>query len=114
MGNRNPVRIALRATIAACLLAAMACLAGCLAGRADPEAELARDPAWRAERIEELRAAIDRDHAMLQELISEVRTEDETPVYADSEVRAIAARLTEQMRSLERLEAVQEEERAKR
>ena len=88
--------------------------AACLGGPDDPDADVAHDPQLRAERIQNLREAIDQDHAMLQDLISEPRTEEEQQVYEDPQVRAIAARMTEQVRRLERLKAAQDEERVTR
>jgi hypothetical protein len=77
----------------------------CLGGSPNPDDEIANDPERRAERIVELRAGIERDHAVLQDLISRPRAADEAPIYDDPEVRAIAARMTNQVDTLERLEA---------
>ncbi len=56
-------------------------------------------------RIEELRQAIARDHATLEDLISRPRGADEIRLHVDPELRTIATRLTEQERELERLES---------
>jgi hypothetical protein len=63
------------------------------------------DPLLRAERIEELKQSIDRDHATLEDLITQPRTEDGVPLHDNQEIRVIAARLTEEQNALDRLEA---------
>lgn len=84
---------------------------GCLGASSEPDALPAADSQRRGERIEELRRAIDRDHATLEGLITRPPVEGGVPLYDDPELRAIAIRLTDQERALERLEAAARAER---
>lgn len=95
-----PHRAARLATLAATLV-----LLGACATSPDPDADVRADPVARAERIAGLRASIDRDHAVLKELIARERTSGEVPAHEDPRIREIAARLTDRTRRLERLEA---------
>lgn len=80
----------------------------CLGARSETDDPTASDPQSREERIEELRQAIERDHVTLEDLITRPLAEADAPLYDDPEMRAIARRLTEQVRALERLEAAAE------
>jgi len=93
--------------------AALLTLTGLACSGARPEAPdpALSDPKLRAERIEELKASIDRDHATLEDLITQPRTEDGVPLHDNQEMRAIAARLTEQQVSLDLLEAAAKADR---
>lgn len=79
---------------------------GCHGASSETDDAVASDPRLRAERIEELRQAIERDHVSLEDLITRPDAAGATPLYADPELREIAARLGEQERSLELLEKV--------
>lgn len=74
------------------------------AGRETPDPAMS-DPQLRAARIEELKQAIDQDHARLEDLITQPRGEDSVPLHDNAEMREIAARLTELERELDRFEA---------
>jgi hypothetical protein len=58
--------------------------------------------------MEELRQAIKRDHETLEDLITRPGAEWNTALHEDPEMRAIAARLTEQEDALAHLEAAAE------
>jgi hypothetical protein len=81
----------------------------CLGGRPETDDDVANDPQRRAERIAVLEQAIDQDHETLQNLISEPRQADDSKLYDDPEMRAIAGRLTAHVDELDRLKAVQNE-----
>jgi hypothetical protein len=81
----------------------------CLGGRPETDDDVANDPQRRAERITVLEQAIDQDHEALQDLISEPRQADDSKLYDDPEMRAIAGRLTAHVDELDRLKAVQNE-----
>lgn len=98
---RTVRRIAVFAAVALLSLAGI----GCLGASSETHDLPAADPQPRGARIVELRQAIDRDHATLEDLITRPRAEGAAPLHDDSELRAIAARLTDQVRALERLEA---------
>ncbi|HEB90053.1 MAG TPA: hypothetical protein ENI85_10815 [Deltaproteobacteria bacterium] len=81
---------------------------GCSAGRRLDEAVIPADAALRVAEIAELRAAIERDHATLEDLITRSGS-DEGGVLAlheDPALRTIAERLTWQERRLARLEGL--------
>ena len=94
--------------ITRCAAATLVALVGvaCFGGTPEPEDPALSDPTLRAARIEELRQAIKRDHETLEDLITRPGMEWNTALHEDPEMRAIAARLTEQEEALERLEAV--------
>ena len=98
-------------TVAPIVLLAMVGL-GCAAPGAGSEQILASDPQAQAARIAELRRAIERDHATLENLISRPSTENAAELHDDPELREIAVRLTGQERALERLEALQRQSSA--
>jgi hypothetical protein len=77
---------------------------GCFGRSPEPEDPALSDPNLRAARIDELRQAIKRDHETLEDLITRPGAEWNTTLHEDPEMRAIAARLTEQEEALERLE----------
>jgi hypothetical protein len=81
----------------------------CLGGSPESEDDLANDPQWRAERITVLEEAIDRDHARLQDLISQPKQLDDWTLHDNPEIRAIAGRLTRHVHELDRLKAVESE-----
>ncbi len=91
---------------------------GCF-GKRPSEAPIPTDPALRAAEIAELREAIDRDHATLEEWITRKGLEEadapagQPSLHEDPTLRAIAERLTRQERRLARLESF-ERERAER
>lgn len=85
---------------------------GCHGASSETDDAVASDPRLRAERIEELRQAIERDHASLEDLITRPDAAGATPLYADPELREIAARLGDQERSLELLKKVAEAAKA--
>lgn len=93
--------------------AALLAITGLACSGASPEAPdpALSDPNLRAERIEELRGSIDRDHAALEDLITQPRTEDGVPLHDNQEMRAIAARLTEEQSTLDLLEAAAKADR---
>ena len=105
------------ALVSLLLVLALAPRPGCFGGRPN-EAAIPADPALRAARIAELRQAIERDHATLEDLITRSGSaEPENPGAGDEEggavalhenptLRAIAQRLTRQARLLARLETV--------
>ena len=76
----------------------------CLGSSSETDDPSTSDPRLREERIEQLRQAIDRDHATLEDLITRPGVEDGPQLHDDPELRAIAARLSEHERALERLE----------
>jgi len=86
----------------------------CLGRSVTPESPALHDPSLRAARIEELRGAIARDHATLEQRITQSRSEQDGALHADPEIRAIAARLSAQEQELERLEALQRDPAAAR
>ena len=94
--------------ITRCAAATLVAIVGaaCFGGSPEPEDPALSDPSLRAARIEELRQAIKRDHETLEDLITRPGAEWNTALHEDPEMRAIAARLTEQEEALERLEAV--------
>jgi hypothetical protein len=100
-------RSAALATTALLVITGLACVG------ASPEAPdpALSDPQLRAERIEELKQSIDRDHATLEDLITQPRTEDGVPLHDNQEIRAIAARLTQEQNALDRLEAAAKADR---
>jgi len=87
-------------------LAVLLSIAGvaCLGWSPETDDPALSDPQLRAARIEELKQAIERDHATLEDLITRP-VDNDAPLYDDPEMRAIAGRLNEQVRTLERLEA---------
>lgn len=85
---------------------------GCHGASSETDDAVASDPRLRAERIEELRQAIERDHVSLEDLITRPDAAGATPLYADPELREIAARLGDQERSLELLKKVAETAKA--
>lgn len=78
---------------------------GCLGGGPDAEDPTRSDPQLRMARIEELKRAIAQDHATLEDLMTRPEVEDALPLYDDPVIRTIAARLTQNERALEELEA---------
>ncbi len=102
--------------ISRCAAATLVAIVGvaCFGGSPEPEDPALSDPNLRAARIEELRQAIKRDHETLEDLITRPGTEWNTALHEDQEMRAIAARLTEQEEALERLEAAAEAAEAPR
>ncbi len=84
------------------LLFMMAAAAGCAGRKVDVISAdaLQRDRVARAE----IEAAIADDHAALADLIASDRFAELETVYADPELRAIALRLTQRTRALERLD----------
>jgi len=93
--------------ITRCAAAALVAIVGvaCFGASPEPEDPALSDPSLRAARIEELSQAIKRDHETLEDLITRPGAEWNTALHEDPEMRAIAARLTEQEEALERLEA---------
>ncbi len=80
---------------------------GCLGGGDGPTSPHAlSDPDVRSQRIVELRQAIALDHRMLENLISQPGRAADESLHEDPELRAIAARLTEQERELEELTSI--------
>jgi hypothetical protein len=96
--------------IAALCAAALISIAGfaCFGSSPEPEDPALSDPQLRSARIEELKAAIARDHVALEDLITRPGAEWNSALHEDPEMRAIAARLSEQEHDLERLEAAEE------
>lgn len=96
--------------IAALCAAALLSIAGfgCFGSSPEPEDPALSDPRLRSARIEELRAAITQDHVALENLITRPGAKWSSTLHEDPEMRAIAARLSEQERELERLEAAEE------
>ena len=96
--------------IAALCAAALLSIAGfaCFGSSPEPEDPALSDPQLRSARIEELRAAIAQDHVALENLITRPGAEWNSALHQDPEMRAIAARLSEQEHDLERLEAAAE------
>jgi hypothetical protein len=80
----------------------------CFGANPAPEDPALSDPSLREARIEQLRQAIKKDHETLEDLISRPGAAWNTALHEDPEMRAIAARLTEQEHALERLEAAAE------
>lgn len=78
-------------------------LAGCSLF-ADPKPAPELDPAARTERIQALRAAIERDHVRLTTLITEPREEASPELHQDPEIERIAHRLNRHERELDALE----------
>jgi hypothetical protein len=95
---------------AALCAAALLSIAGfaCFGSNPEPEDPALSDPRLRSARIEELRAAIKQDHVALENLITRPGAEWNSALHEDPEMRAIAARLSEQERDLEQLEAAEE------
>jgi hypothetical protein len=102
--------------IAASCAAALVSIAGfaCFGASPEPEDPALSDPQLREARIEELRQAIAEDHAALEDLITRPGAEWNTALHEDPEMRAIAARLSEQEHTLERLEKAEAAEEAAR
>jgi len=96
--------------IAALCAAALLSIAGfaCFGSSPEPEDPALSDPQLRSARIEELRAAIAQDHVALENLITRPGAEWNSALHEDPEMRAIAARLSDQENDLERLEAAAE------
>ena len=96
--------------LAALCAAALLSIAGfaCFGSNPEPEDPALSDPRLRSARIEELRAAIAQDHVALENLITRPGAEWNSALHEDPEMRAIAARLSEQERDLEQLEAAEE------
>jgi len=96
--------------IAAFCAAALLSISGfaCFGTSPEPEDPALSDPRLRSARIEELRVAIAQDHAALENLITRPGAEWNSTLHEDPEMRAIAARLSEQEHDLERLEAAEE------
>ncbi len=104
--TRAARRIAVFAAVALLSVAGI----GCLGASSETNEPQTADPQLHRQRIQELRQAIDRDHATLEALITRPAAADGAPLYDDPEMRAIAVRLTDQVRALERLEAAAETE----
>lgn len=107
-------RVSVITGVAAIAVIAMLSIAatGCHGASSETDDAVASDPRLRAERIEELRQAIERDHVSLEDLITRPDAAGATPLYADPELREIAARLGDHERSLELLKKVAETAKA--
>jgi hypothetical protein len=78
----------------------------CLGGHADRMEDVTLlNPEVRAAEIESLKAAIQRDHRMLEDLVTQTGRSADQSLHEDAELRAIAKRLPEQERRLELLES---------
>jgi len=78
---------------------------GCLGGGPEAEDPTRLDPQLRMARIEALKLAIAQDHTTLEDLITQPELEDALSLHDDPVIRTIAARLTQNERALEQLEA---------
>lgn len=105
--SRQAQRSAVFAAAVLSLIVQIAC-AGGNSSSEDPSASTSQEPGTL---IEDLRQAIERDHARLEELITRPQAEGATPLHDDPELRLIAARLTERVRRLERLAAAARDSR---
>lgn len=80
----------------------------CFWSTPEPEDPALFDPQLRSARIEELELAIAEDHATLENLITRPGAQWNSALHEDPEMRAIAARLSDQEHDLERLKAAEE------
>lgn len=93
--------------LATCLVGS-GCLGTCQGGVDDPAMQ---DAGLRAARIESLQASIERDHRALENLIMQPGLAADASLHDNLELRAIATRLTEQERELEKLTSMVRDEK---
>ena len=107
--RNTTVRAGVSTPAVVALIVCFAWTLGCAGRNHDPADDGMQDPQRRAARISELRTSIERDRSTLQELVMRPRQVGDPAIYEEPELRAIAARMNDQVLTLERLEAVQSE-----